>query len=165
MSAYSPEQAAAHAFVSGCVARGITASQAAVPPEGQLSAVRGLWADVAAAAAGAAGEELEELRRRVAEYEGAVTWETSCLSCARLLDSCYAETVRREQAEAELGAVRADARCPETLVINGEPAVRCLFFRGHDPGEDDGQRVHDDGNGTQWMAAEPEAPEPDGITP
>jgi hypothetical protein len=46
----TPEQAAANAFVTGCVKRGITASMAAVPPEGQLATVRGLWADVAHAA-------------------------------------------------------------------------------------------------------------------
>lgn len=49
MNGATPAQAAAHAFVTGCVERGITASQAAVPPEGQLATVRGLWADVAQA--------------------------------------------------------------------------------------------------------------------
>lgn len=47
MNGQSPAQAAANAFVTGCVRRGITAGQAAVPPEGQLATVRGLWADVA----------------------------------------------------------------------------------------------------------------------
>ena len=49
MTAPTPAQAAAHAFVTGCVARGITASVAACPGEGQLAAVRELWADVARA--------------------------------------------------------------------------------------------------------------------
>jgi hypothetical protein len=44
---------------------------------------------------------------KLAEYENAITWNTSCTSCARVLDSSYAETVRREQAEAKLAAVRA----------------------------------------------------------
>jgi hypothetical protein len=39
-----------------------------------------------------------------AEYENAVNWMTECTSCARLLDSCYAETIRAEQAEAKLAA-------------------------------------------------------------
>jgi hypothetical protein len=56
VTAATPAQAAAHAFVTGCVKRGITASQAAVPPEGQLSTVRGLWADVAQAVVDAATE-------------------------------------------------------------------------------------------------------------
>lgn len=56
MSGQTPEQAAAHAFVTGCVTRGLTASQASVPPEGQLSTVRGLWADVAQAVVDAATE-------------------------------------------------------------------------------------------------------------
>ena len=55
MNGQSPEQAAAHAFVTGCVRRGITAGQAAVPPEGQLATVRGLWADVAHAVTVAQG--------------------------------------------------------------------------------------------------------------
>jgi hypothetical protein len=56
VTAPTPEQAAAHAFVTGCVRRGITASMAAVPPEGQLATVRGLWADVAQAVVDAATE-------------------------------------------------------------------------------------------------------------
>lgn len=55
MTAPTPAQAAANAFVTGCVRRGITAGQAAVPPEGQLAAVRGLWADVAHAVITAQG--------------------------------------------------------------------------------------------------------------
>jgi hypothetical protein len=42
-----------------------------------------------------------------AEYENAVNWMTECTSCARLLDSCYAETIRAEQAEAKLAALTA----------------------------------------------------------
>jgi hypothetical protein len=45
----------------------------------------------------------------VANYaltENAVTWGTSCTSCASVLDSAYAETVRREAAEARLAEVR-----------------------------------------------------------
>ncbi|MDP5310442.1 hypothetical protein [Streptomyces poriferorum] len=38
---------------------------------------------------------------RLAEYENAINWHTTCTSCARILDSAYAETVRAEQAEAE----------------------------------------------------------------
>jgi hypothetical protein len=53
----------------------------------------------------AALAEAEALRRKVLEYEGAITWNTSCLSCSKILDACYAETVRRERAEAELAAL------------------------------------------------------------
>jgi hypothetical protein len=49
----TPAQAAALAFVTGCAARGITASVAAVPGDGQLEAVKGLWADVARASVAA----------------------------------------------------------------------------------------------------------------
>ena len=40
--------------------------------------------------------------RKLAEHENAITWETSCLSCARVLDRSYAETCRAERAEAAL---------------------------------------------------------------
>ncbi len=53
---------------------------------------------------------LGELSRRVMEYENAVTWNTSCLSCPAVLDSAYAETVCREKAEATLAAVLAYGR-------------------------------------------------------
>lgn len=42
--------------------------------------------------------ENEELKARIARYENAITWETSCLSCARVLDSAAAETERAEYA-------------------------------------------------------------------
>ena len=48
---------------------------------------------------------LAELGRRVAEYENAIDWNTTCLSCPAVLDSSYAETARREAAEARLAAL------------------------------------------------------------
>lgn len=47
------------------------------------------------------------LKRRLAELESAIDWQTSCTSCARLLDSGYAETVRAETAERALAAHKA----------------------------------------------------------
>jgi NTP pyrophosphatase (non-canonical NTP hydrolase) len=35
----------------------------------------------------------------LAEYENAITWNTTCVSCAKLLDAAYAETIRAENAE------------------------------------------------------------------
>ena len=43
---------------------------------------------------------------KVAEYENAITWNTSCTSCAAVLDSSIAETFRREQAEARCDRIR-----------------------------------------------------------
>ena len=53
MNAPAPALAAARAFVNGCAARGITASVAAVPGDGQAEAVGELWADVARASVAA----------------------------------------------------------------------------------------------------------------
>ena len=47
----------------------------------------------------------EEAERKLAELEGALNWQTSCLACSRVLDSAYAETVRAEQAETERAAL------------------------------------------------------------
>lgn len=42
----------------------------------------------------------------LAEHENAITWDTTCPNCAKLLDASYAETVRAEKAEAEVAAAR-----------------------------------------------------------
>ena len=55
-------------------------------------------------------ERAEAAEAKVLEYENAITWGTSCLSCSRVLDSAYAETVRREQAEAKLAGIHAYCR-------------------------------------------------------
>jgi len=49
---------------------------------------------------------LAELGRRLNEYENAINWNTDCTRCAAALDSSYAETARREQAERKLAEVR-----------------------------------------------------------
>lgn len=49
----------------------------------------------------------EQAEARMGELESALNWETSCLACARVLDSSYAETTRAEQAEARIAVVRA----------------------------------------------------------
>ena len=62
------------------------------------------------------GVLLAELGRRLYEYENAITWDTSCTRCAVILDSAYAEIVRREEAEAKLADARrtADTRPSST---------------------------------------------------
>ena len=42
--------------------------------------------------------------------ENAITWGTTCTSCAKVLDDAYAETVRREEAEAKLAAIADECR-------------------------------------------------------
>ncbi|MFH8813062.1 hypothetical protein ACH4GZ_38685 [Streptomyces hygroscopicus] len=48
----------------------------------------------------------DRLAAKVVEFDNAITWHTTCLSCSRVLDSCYRETVRAEQAEAAVERVR-----------------------------------------------------------
>lgn len=45
-------------------------------------------------------------RDRLAELENAIGWNTSCTSCARVLDSSIRETERAERAEEKLAAIR-----------------------------------------------------------
>jgi len=56
--------------------------------------------------------EAEDLRAKVARYENAITWNTSCLACPAVLDSVYAETCRAEAAEGKLAAFRS----PEAML-------------------------------------------------
>lgn len=42
------------------------------------------------------------------EVDNAITWDTTCLNCARILDKSYADFVRAEQAEAALSRVLDD---------------------------------------------------------
>lgn len=40
--------------------------------------------------------EITRLKAKVAEYENAITWNTSCLSCSRLLDQLIAVESERD---------------------------------------------------------------------
>lgn len=68
-------------------------------------------------------ERAEAAEGRLAELENAVTWETSCTSCARVLDSAYAETCRAEAAEARLATITAMARDAKASAPAGMTAI------------------------------------------
>lgn len=72
------------------------------------------------------------LNQRLAELENAIDWQTSCTSCARLLDSGYEERVRAETAEHALAAHKMDPTRDWDDIVN---AVRCMRRRwyGEDP--------------------------------
>ncbi|MEU3432323.1 hypothetical protein [Streptomyces sp. NPDC006863] len=69
----------------------------------------------------AEGEQLAEmvgeLGERLADYENRINWHTTCASCARILDSAYAETVRAETAEARVAELEADNARYEEVVV------------------------------------------------
>ena len=54
--------------------------------------------------------EIARLREKIASYENAITWNTSCTSCATVLDSSIAATFRAEQAEGKLATAITDER-------------------------------------------------------
>ena len=62
---------------------------------------------------------LAEIGRRLYEYENAIEWGTSCLSCARVLDSSVAETFRREEAEAERDEAQAKLAGVRSVLLEG----------------------------------------------
>ena len=61
--------------------------------------------------------ELKPELDALAEYEHTINWMTTCTSCARILDSAYAETMRAETAEAALARVHQVA----DLISAGAP--------------------------------------------
>lgn len=54
---------------------------------------------------------------RLAELENALSWQTSCTSCAAVLDSSYREHCRREEAEEKMAQVR------EAVLEGGQDAA------------------------------------------
>ena len=55
----------------------------------------------------AAEARAEAAEGKLLEYENAITWGTSCLSCSRTLDTSIAEHERAERAEGKLAELRA----------------------------------------------------------
>jgi hypothetical protein len=70
------------------------------------------------------GALLGELGRRLYEYENAIVWDTSCLSCPAVLDRAAEETFRRERAEAKLAEIRI-------LVEAGWPGRPAAYASGY----------------------------------
>lgn len=64
-------------------------------------------------------DELHRLRAEVAEYRSAITWGTTCLNCASLLDQNYRDYVRAEQAEAEAEGLHQEITEMDRLNANG----------------------------------------------
>jgi len=81
---------------------------AAIPSPSPASPERS--AVIVATPEGGWRERAEAAEAKVLEYENAITWNTTCLSCSAVLDSAIAETFRREQAEAKLAATAAYCR-------------------------------------------------------
>lgn len=71
--------------------------------------------------------ELETLRAKVAEFDHIINWHTTCASCARILDSAYAETVRAEKAEERRDQLAATlGEVLRHFVHKGHPGEPCL---------------------------------------
>lgn len=66
-------------------------------------------------------DELERLRRNVADYENTISWDTTCREHARLLDECRRQEERAEQAEAALASARNLCARSPLCIPEGSP--------------------------------------------
>lgn len=87
----------------------------------------GAAAKVMAEAVSAERERAEAAEARLAELENAVTWNTSCTSCARVLDRSVADYERAEKAEGKLARITGACRS-----IPSPIAKRLLAITGSD---------------------------------
>jgi hypothetical protein len=118
--------------------------------------------DTATARTLISGALLAELGRRVYEYENTITWNTDCTSCARVLDSAYAETMRREAAEAKLAEIRsvlleggqgdATARCRAIAIVGTGEVAQPEPLSATCTGPDCGQMFMDSETGEYLFA-------------
>ena len=63
-------------------------------------------------------ERAEAAEAKLLEYENAITWHTSCLSCSAFLDRANAERERAERAEARLAAITDACRSIPSPIAN-----------------------------------------------
>ena len=78
------------------------------------------------------GALLAELGRRLYDYGNAIEWNTSCTSCARVLDTSIAEYERAERAEAKLSAIAEACRAIPSPVA--ERLMAIIDGKGPDRG-------------------------------
>jgi hypothetical protein len=83
--------------------------------EAKDAAESALWAHFRLIVEGVEAERDAALAK-VREYDNAINWNTTCTSCAAVLDSSYAETMRAEQAEAALDRVQALAESARSAI-------------------------------------------------
>ncbi|GAA0969911.1 hypothetical protein GCM10009555_017880 [Acrocarpospora macrocephala] len=69
--------------------------------------------------------ETEQLRAKVAAYESAICWETTCTGCARLLGQCRAAEERAERAEAERDQLRAAVQSAAGAYVEAHGTCGC----------------------------------------
>lgn len=77
-----------------------------------------------------AAETIAALQARIADYENAINWNTSCLACSRTLDASIADYERAERAEE--AAAAKDQRIAELeaqALEPGQVAVTTAFLR------------------------------------
>lgn len=102
----------------------------------------GQWLPLSARRA-VANAVLAELKRELdalAQYEHTINWMTTCTSCARVLDSAYAETIRRERAEATIARVQ---RLVDEYPVGIDTALLEAALDDPPPAHNDGPSVRE----------------------
>lgn len=89
----------------------------------------GVTEEIARLATRGALEAVKPELDRIADYENRITWDTTCGSCARILDSSIRETERAERAEASVQRVTA---LHEQWVKAGPPPLGTSIARWWD---------------------------------
>ncbi|MEU0941082.1 hypothetical protein [Embleya sp. NPDC005971] len=83
-------------------------------------------------------EGIANLRQQLAEYEAAISFETTCLNCTRQTTAAYQDTMRAEQAEAAVQRVRDlfaywTREFGDPAAIQVEEAVQSVINGTHRP--------------------------------
>lgn len=68
--------------------------------------------------------EVSRLHQKVAGYENATLWDTSCTSCATVLDSCATQTFRAERAEDEATGLRTELEHAKAALAGDNEGIR-----------------------------------------
>jgi hypothetical protein len=61
--------------------------------------------------------EIAKLTAKISDYENAINWNTTCFSCAAVLDSSIREHERAEKAEAENARLKTEIAEKDGLLI------------------------------------------------
>ena len=77
-------------------------------------------------------QENERLRALVDDYENGITWYTTCMNCAKLMDINYDQYCEIERLRAEIGRLRAELRT-ERAEVERLRAVLATIDNAHEP--------------------------------
>jgi hypothetical protein len=72
---------------------------------------------------------IHQLRAQLVELNEAISWDTTCLNCSKLVSACYEETVAKEKAEATVERARTLSGALPSFFDEREPVVSIKTLR------------------------------------